>query len=147
MKARCVRACQTPWHSGQIETMSDLEKYLKGEPLTEDLARLQRGEEAGVPVEQRIVIHDFRATGSLDDDDREHLRRLSLEPGWAVLLKLLDTDMQKSEDAMKVVSLDRPLANPSELASGWADVAKMKEIRTRMVQLIDAEVQKLGKVQ
>jgi hypothetical protein len=75
------------------------------------------------------------------------LRRLTLEPGWAVLLKLLDTDMQKSEDAMKVVSLDRPLANPSELASGWADVAKMKEIRTRMVQLIDAEVQKLGKVQ
>ncbi len=127
--------------------MSDLERYLKGEPLTPELAALKRGEEdeAPVPVE-RVHLRDFRDFDIIDDDDREHLRRLSLEPGWAVLLKLLDNDIRKSEDAMKVLSMTDPLADPPRLASGWADVAKMKAIRQRMVQLIDEEVKKLEAV-
>ena len=123
--------------------MNDLEKYLKGEPLTAELAALKNGDDELRQPQMR----DFRDYPNLvemiDDDDREHLRRLTLEPGWAVLLKLLDTDIRKAEDAMKDASLDRPLSNPSELASGWADVAKMKAIRLRMVRIIDAEVRKL----
>lgn len=133
--------------------MSDLEKYLKGEPLTPEMAALQRGEEDDPAA--RIGAHlkyNYFAKGlagiaePLDDDDREHLRRLSLEPGWAVLFKLLDNDIRKSENAMKVASMTDPLADPPRLASGWADVAKMKAIRQRMVQLIDEEVKKLEAV-
>src|SRR5208283_4023335 len=128
---------------GHNATMNDLEKYLKGEPLTAELAALKNGDDE----HRQPQMRDFRDFPNLvemiDDDDREHLRRLTLEPGWAVLLKLLDTDIRKAEDAMKDASLDRPLSNPSELASGWADVAKMKAIRLRMVRIIDAEVRKL----
>jgi hypothetical protein len=111
------------------------------------LAALTRGEEDEAPVPVERVHHgNLRDFDIIDDDDREHLRRLSLEPGWAVLLKLLDNDIRKSEDAMKVLSMTDPLADPPRLASGWADVAKMKAIRQRMVQLIDEEVKKLEAV-
>ena len=122
--------------------MNQFEKYLKGVPLNEELAALKNGEMEQVhihrAVEQSRVDHR-----ELDDLDREHLRRLRVEPGWPIFLNLIDKDIKTQEDMVKDSSMDNPLGNRERIAEDWAYVAIMKRVRNRAVSLIDAEVKKL----
>lgn len=117
--------------------MSDLDKFLKGEPLNERIADLRKGiEDDDLPD---IQLLDATDPGGLTDDDREHLRLLLAEPGWRVLLKLLDTDIQKLEDAARRRSLSNPLSD--DLKQVWADAAYAQKARERIVILAANEVQ------
>jgi hypothetical protein len=118
--------------------MSDLDKYLKGAPLTEELAALKDGED---PLPEPEVSDD---DGLITDDDREHLKRLLVDPGWPVLLKLLDSDIERREDAAKRSSLRNPLGiSEGGLQTMWADVAYFKKARDLMVGMAEAEVERL----
>lgn len=123
----------------------DLERFLKGEPQTEEIAALMQGAEAaeaGSPV--RAGARDARA---LDDDDREHLRRMSLEPGWRVLQRLGEQEIQREEELARGLSLQDPLGNREQLANAWAYVAMLKRARNRMLEQVAAEILKLGAAQ
>lgn len=118
--------------------MSDLEKYLRGEPLSPELAALQAGEDP-LPEPEASDENDLIA-----DDDREHLRRLLVEPGWPVLLKLLDSDIERREDAAKRASLTDPIGiGEGGLKAMWADVAYFKKARNKLVGMAETEVAKL----
>lgn len=121
----------------------NLEKFLRGEPLNEDMAALMAGDEEDLPGEESTA-----ETAGITDDDREHLRRLLVEPGWRVLLKLLDSELQRSEDAAKRSSLHDPLGlGEGGLIATWADVAYAKKARDKIVALAESEVAKLKKRQ
>ena len=122
--------------------MSDFDKYLKGEPLNDRLAALMEGED---PDEDQAVTEEssvrVAVIGEIGDDERDHLRRLLVEPGWPVLLKLLDTDLARREDAAKHNSLANPL--DSGLNAQWIEVAYSKKARDKIVALAEFEVEKL----
>jgi hypothetical protein len=119
----------------------DLDKFLKGEPQNEEIAALMQGE--ATPAESLPALTSPRDVRELDDDDREHLRRLQLEPGWKVLLRLVDRDIDNEEALVKKLSLADPLGNRDEVVNGWAYVAMLRRGRDRMIYLTDAEIKKL----
>ena len=120
--------------------MSDLEKFLKGEPLNEQMAKLMKGEEETEP-EQVAVKSGNRQ--ELDNDDREHLRRLTLEPGWPIVLRLLDRNIERMKAAAEQASLDNPLGNSDAVAQSWAYVSMMKNSRASVESMVKNEVRKL----
>jgi hypothetical protein len=134
-----------------MPTEGQLERYLKGEPLSEALAALKKGEEAddqdaggkipGDPNAGRLFA--MRNPDELDDDDREHLRRLKVEPGWPIAFRVLDQAIAKQEQMAKAISEADPLGNRDKVAEQWAYIAMLKRARNLMVGLIDEEISKL----
>lgn len=119
--------------------MSDLEKFLKGVPLNDHLAALK--EEPFLSEIDPEVVPEVLYSGTMTEDDREHLRRLLTEPGWEVLLKLLDKDIRSREDAARRTSLSNPLSDT--LKEVWADVAYAQRARERIVALVETEIRKM----
>lgn len=115
----------------------DFEKYLKGVPLNDHLAALM--EEPFLPEEAAEVV----LAGEMTEDDREHLRLLLLEPGWRVLLKLLDNHIQTREDAARRTSLSDPLSD--NLKEVWADVAYARRAREQIENLAKTEISLMKK--
>lgn len=115
----------------------EYEKYLKGEPLNEHMQQLMDETYAGSNVQ---VAPEPQVFNELSEDNREHLRRLLTEPGWQVLLELLDRDTEVREDAARRVSLNDPLND--DLKMVWADVAYRKRARVSMVTLVENEIKK-----
>jgi len=120
----------------------NLESFLQGRPLTKELADLQEGQTIttsetaqfqGIPIDTR----------ALDDDDREHLRRLEVEPGWPIAMRILDREIEAQEGMAREMSSIDPLGNQSEIAKLWAYVAMMKRTRNFLVSTIHQEVLQL----
>lgn len=116
----------------------DYEKYLKRVPLNDHLAALM--EEPFLPEEAAEVV---ALAGEMTEDDREHLRLLLLEPGWRVLLKLLDNHIQTREDAARRTSLSDPLSD--NLKEVWADVAYARRAREQIENLAKTEISLMKK--
>lgn len=121
--------------------MPNLDDYLKGKPLNEHLEALMNGaeddEDERDPV-SNLAVMPSRGERPLDDDDREHLRRLKLEPGWPILLRMLDNRIRKQEDACNVASKMNPF--DKDLPSKWAAVGALEEVRRSLVVMLDNEV-------
>lgn len=121
--------------------MPNLDDYLKGKPLNEHLEALMNGAEDDEDEQEpasNLTVMARRDDRPIDDDDREHLRRLKLEPGWPILLRLLDNRIKKQEDACNVASKRNPF--DKELPSHWAAVGALEEVRRTMVTMLDAEI-------
>lgn len=115
--------------------MSDLEKYLKGVPLNPALEALMKEPDQPLEIAEQQAFSD-----EMTEDNREHLRRLFTEPGWQVLLQLLDRDIETREDAARRTSIENPMSET--LQQVWADVAYSKQARERMVRLAENEIRK-----
>ena len=114
-----------------------LERYIRGLPLNEELAALARGDERPEHPPEPT------AASLLDDDDREHLRRLIQEPGWAVTMRLLDAEIERLEDVAKAVSMNDPLGDRDIVANQWAYVAMLRRSKNLMIALVEREIQNL----
>lgn len=114
---------------------TQLEKFLAGTPLNEDLETLAAGNE--LEPEQVQVPR----AGALTDDDREHLRRLKYEPGFPILLSLLDEEIAAQRKMLESASMEDPLGNRDKIAEGWAYIAMQKRVRITLVSRMDAEIQ------
>ncbi len=108
--------------------------------MTARLARLMAGEDEEEPpvAEVRGPRLVRMPGGELDDDDREHLRRLRLEAGFPVLLRMLDRRLQNQEDAVKRASKDNPF-EPT-LPGRWAEIKALEAVRASIETMIDVEV-------
>jgi hypothetical protein len=126
-----------------------LEKYLRNEPLTPELAALARGEDEIAEKSPKKEEVDFSFTQwerrPLDDDDREHMRRMTLEAGWPVFLRLIDNYIATQEDLAKQLSLSDPLGDEKKLAQTWAYVAMYGTAKQRFIGLLAEEIHKLAK--
>lgn len=125
--------------------MSDLEKYLKGEPLNDELAALMEGRdlEGFFEEEEARPAAGRGLRRPLTDDDREELRRWRLQPGWQIMRRLVDAWMDRQETQIKELSLNDPLGNQTEVAKGWAYLAMQRRALQAMEAIIQTEVDKL----
>lgn len=118
-----------------------LENFLKGTPLTAEIAALMEDQE---PEQQQPAPAQQRSdAGELTDDDREHLRRLQVDPGWAVALRLLDRSILTHEETVKRASIEDPLTNRDVIVNSWAYVSMLKRARNLLTNSVNAEVLKL----
>jgi hypothetical protein len=124
-----------------IETPK-LEDFLAGKPLTPRMAQLMRGEEEEVGVYAAPRGESYADGTPITKADREHLRRLLSSAGWQVLLKILDSELQRQEDAARRISVD-PVTPKEDILTAWAELATGKRARNRMIGLAEAEVEKL----
>lgn len=114
-----------------------LEKFLKNEPLTEELRALASGEE---DLEQKEP--EAEPSSVISDDDREVLRRMKYE-GLPILLRLMDEHMEAEEYRVRQMSLNNPLGNKDAIAESWAYVAMQKRLRLLMTSIVDAEIARI----
>ena len=123
--------------------MTKLEDFLEGKPLNQRMAKLMRGDEDEEAAESAASAARNYADGSpINHADREHLRRMTSSAGWGVLLKLLDTELQRQEDAARRMSLHR--ATPKDaIVAAWETVGANREARNAIVALAEQEVRKL----
>lgn len=128
------------------ENKNTLENYLQNKPVSDRNERLM--EEGGDDIEFAADEPEEEESEGKSkfptDDDREHIRRLSTEPGWRVLLKLLDIEIAKLEDSARAASLSAPFAH-EENGHRWADVSYMKRTQDRLKSIIEREKRKLKK--
>ena len=114
-----------------------LEKYLKNEPLTEEIAALREGAEPAASMEPAPQ------SSELTEDEREHLRRMTLEPGWAVLQRMMKMQVARLEKSMMQQCADDPLGNRDKIAEGWAYVAAVRKASGDILGQVSAEIRML----
>lgn len=114
---------------------SQLEKFLTGQPLSEENAALMEGRE---PAAEAIFKQDQAESGPLTDDDRTWLRRLVNEPGFAVLLRLLNSTIIHREESAKVLSSIDPFGQKDKIASEWAYIACFKAIMKEIRMIVES---------
>jgi hypothetical protein len=108
------------------EPLTDLEKYNRGLPLSDENAALMEGRE---PVAE-FDSGETKANGTapLSDDEKQWLHRLIHEPGFPILLGLLNRTIQIREDGAKLLSSIDPLTNKDEIIKQWMYVACLKQV-------------------
>lgn len=111
------------------------EKYLRGEWL-------EGGAHSESEAHETVRSRTAPQSKALEDGDREHLRHLTTEPGWLILLKLLDSRIEKLEDDAKAASKIDPF-NP-ELSKIWARVSGLEAAKAEMLIVLDNELQALA---
>lgn len=81
-------------------------------------------------------------------DDRDWLRRLTVEPGWQILMWLIDSTIEAREESAILLSQTNPIANKDKMAQEWTYVAVMKEVakilRGRVRHEIEVLLQQQG---
>jgi hypothetical protein len=127
--------------------VSDLDKYIQGKPLNRRMEELMAGADPddlySSAASEQARGRSYKDERELDDGDREHLRRLTLEPGWPILLRMLDRFIAAQEENMRRFSLASPLSERDRMAEGWAEVAAMRRNRERIEAMIETELRVL----
>lgn len=120
----------------------NLDDYLSNKPLSLEIAMLQTGVEDPM-IDIGLTSRPADEVG-FNDDTREWLRRLTKEPGWPILVQLIDSYVQQAEESAKILSQDNPLKNRNEVANQWAYVTCLKLVRMNLLGRIEAEIALLG---
>jgi len=114
---------------------ANFERYLAGQPLTEELAALRRGESAG-PAGLEALLEAFGPRPAPTGDDDKPLSReecLALKEaqaggGVTTLMKLLRRNLHRRIEEAKMDSQNNPLGRAAEIAHVWAYVAIYRRI-------------------
>jgi hypothetical protein len=125
---------------------TDLEKYLQGRPINDDMAALMAGRDPALELEQEQAQASPAAGPDrrpITDDDREELRRWKLEPGWQIFRRLVDQWIDRQEAHVRQTSLADPLENREAVANGWAYIAMQRRALAAMEALIQRELEQL----
>lgn len=124
--------------------MGQLEDFLQGKPLNDALAALKDGEDPDRKKGPQAVEEGANPKSKrqrLNNDDREWLRRLTLEPGWNILMWLLDSAIEQREESAKLLSQQDPVNHQAEIITAWTYTAAFKEVARLMRDRIRAEIQ------
>jgi hypothetical protein len=116
------------------EPLTDLEKYNRGLPLSDENAALMEGREPAAEFPEGEAT--AKSSDELSEDDRDWLRRLTHEPGFPILIRVLNQAIQNREYGAKLVSSVDPLANKEEIIKQWTYIACMKSVMTDIQVLI-----------
>jgi hypothetical protein len=125
---------------------SNLEKYLAGEPLNEELARIRAGKDEEPPAMDRLqqihVAPEPARDKPLTAADRQEIRDLRNSPGWAIFLML-----QKKAIATHIESASRLSRGGSleadDLANEWRSVRMFERACFEVVALVEAQIAEL----
>lgn len=123
-------------------------KFLRGEPLTEELAQLRAGNlpllEPVFPVAAPGAIEARMAADiekPLAKDERNALREMRSSAGWPVFQKLLERAIMRHTDAAVNISQVDPLQNSAAIAEAWAYLLILKRVHRDLNLEVDAETE------
>jgi hypothetical protein len=125
--------------------LSTHEKFLRGEPLTPELAAVREGRDP--EAKPRPAPAERRAH---DDPERELTRveRLDLKefwemPGQKLYLRIAEKAIHFHQKRAISLSQDDPLANRDEVASAWAYVKMFRQVVAQLEVVVNAELAEL----
>lgn len=123
--------------------MGQLEDFLKGTMLPEVSDRLL--EEWGKDEDSAAAGRETQGSKrrQINDDDREWLRRLTGEPGWQILMWLIDSTIEARQESAILLSQTDPIANRDMIAHEWTYVAAMKEVARILRGRVKSEIEEL----
>lgn len=122
---------------------SNYEAFLRGEPLTPELAKLKEQGQFEPEPAAKPEIHQESTEIEFSDRERKYLQKLRKEPGWPVFLRLLEKDIHMRERSAMLLSQNDPLLNRDRIANEWSYVAIYKQMDRRIENLINEEILKL----
>lgn len=121
-----------------------LDDYLAGKPLDATNAALMRGEEPEDATARAKSPETAKLTPrALTNDEREWLRRLTREPGWPILMLLLENAIGERQQHAIVLSQTDPLNQQKEVAAEWAAVASLRRAAQVIRDRVSSEIQLL----
>lgn len=125
------------------------EKWIKGEPLNEELAALREGralpaEQPQAPFAQRQEPTEWDLEKPLTRADMADLRELRNSRGFAVFILLQKRALRMHERSAISRSKQSPLANSSSVAEEWAYLTMYERALLEMGSLLEATIKELG---
>lgn len=121
------------------------EKFLRGEPLTPELAALREGRDP--ETKRRPAPAERRAH---DDVERELTRpeRLDLKefwemPGQKLYLRIAEKAIHFHQKRAISLSQDDPLTNPDEVVNAWAYVKMFRRVVAELEVVMNTELAEL----
>jgi hypothetical protein len=118
----------------------NFEKYLRGDPLNEELAKLRAGQmEDPIPYFQPFpqLSEQLAADHPLNDDDRQLLREARANGTLATLMQLEKRFLQQLIRSATIVSEADPLANADEISRTWAYVMMFRRAILEMENIVN----------
>ena len=79
----------------------------------------------------------------LSDDNREELQAMMRQPGYLVLLKIMDGYVAAMKDGAAAVSLQDPLSNAKRIARAWSYALIAQNMRTSLENGVKLELEVL----
>lgn len=117
-----------------------LEDYLQNKPRPEPETPAEFAQELGYRLADS-VRREF--AGPIEEHDREWLKRLQNEPGYLILMRLLQNIVLRYENSAKLLSQTDPLGHKDELAAAWAYAGVAKLIKAELEREVAAEIAKI----
>jgi hypothetical protein len=115
---------------------SQLEKFLKGEPLTPELEQLA----ARVQVASKGETKDSpEPEESVSRSDRERLKRLFNDPGWEILMRLLDQRLDSARQKAVLISEQSP-EEVVGMKEAWTYIKAFKAVRMEIELILATAV-------
>ena len=116
------------------DAATNFEKYMRGEPLNEELQALRDGRlneftpmpGTGTGPEATIQLGPDNVNRPLDKWEREALKELRQGPGWGGLQRIMQKAIRTHEESAILLSQEDPLGKQSEIAQEWAYVKIFK---------------------
>lgn len=131
------------------DNRTNLEKYMVGEPLNEELAALKRGT---LPDFGPFLVNGEQAPQNQSTEkpgepisraDRVALKEWRLSPAYVVLQRLLENSTLMHQKQANLVSKQDPLANAQQIAQAWAYVMLLERVHRDIGLMVEAELLKL----
>jgi hypothetical protein len=127
----------------------NFDRYLRGEPLTEELGKLKTGTlpDFGSPIPELLAQAENQSTkvktGRISRADRVALKEMVALPGWLVLHRLLENATLMHQEKATLLSQGDPLANAQAVAQAWAYVNLHKRVIVDIDNLVIVEIKHL----
>lgn len=129
---------------------SNLERYLSGEPLNEELAALQRGDMAN-PARPEIaaIIESLGPRMAQPDDEKplSYAERIAIKEAYQAgvftsLMRLMRKSLRTKQNVATIDSENDPLGRPTEVAQAWAYIAIYRRVMVELTVMIEGEIAK-----
>jgi len=122
---------------------TNYEKYLAGEPLTEELRALQAGEPPAYEFEGPSQAAPGPAERPLSRADRELLKEARGSGVLAIIETALKRALQAHIQSATIDAENDPLGRAGEISRQWAYVGMYRRAFLEFQQIVDAEIAEL----
>ena len=133
-----------------MESGENYLKYLRGEPLNEELAKVRAGHYADselLQIAQQIdedpVLAIENPEKPLTRDERVALKEIRIAPGWPVLIKVMERLLVAQRRIATSLSEADYKVTGEELASAWLPVQIWKKLIVQMNYAVVMEIEPL----
>ncbi len=126
----------------------NFERFLKGEPLSEELAKLRMGDagEEPEPDFARVVAAANEPERQEDELTRAELldlKELRVSKGWQVLERMQQISLRAHTKSAINLSRTAPLENQVQIANAWAYIMALERAKKELGYMVDAGLKRL----